>query len=142
MSRDYKHWNTEKRLIPVMIGMYCRGNHKEARKQAGIKRNGLCPQCAELAGYAAFRLDKCPFKKDKGFCSYCRIHCYKPEYRTEMKQVMQYSGPRMLFSHPLFALSHVTAMLKHKRMLKRQAQQQSGGGATAVRAEQSNQSRE
>ena len=54
-------------------------------------------------------------KRDKGFCSYCKIHCYKPEYRAEMKKVMKYSGPRMLLPHPIFAMSHVTAMIKHKK---------------------------
>ena len=91
MSKEYKHWNTEKKLIPVMIRMYCRGNHKEERKNEGIKRRELCARCQELAEYAAFRLEKCPFKKNKGFCSYCKIHCYKPEYRAEMKEVMKYS---------------------------------------------------
>lgn len=32
-----------------------------------------------------------------------------------MKKVMKYSGPRMLLPHPIFAMSHVTAMIKHKK---------------------------
>ena len=123
MSREYKHWETEKKLIPVMIRKYCKGNHKAERKESGIKGKELCPQCRELAEYAAFRLDKCPFKKNKGFCSYCKIHCYKPEYQSEMKKVMRYSGPRMIFTHPVFAMSHVTAMIKHKKQLKKQQRQ-------------------
>lgn len=129
MSKEYKHWNTEKKLIPVMIRMYCRGNHKEERKNEGVKSRELCAKCQELAEYAAFRLEKCPFKKNKGFCSYCKIHCYKPEYRAEMKEVMKYSGPRMLFSHPIFAMSHVTAMIKHKNQLKKQAKEQAASTA-------------
>ena len=66
MSKEYKHWNTEKKLIPVMIRMYCRGNHKEERKAEGVKGKELCSKCRELAEYAAFRLEKCPFKKNKG----------------------------------------------------------------------------
>lgn len=115
MSKEYKHWNTEKKLIPVMIRTYCRGNHKTERKAEGVKGKELCSKCKELAEYAAFRLEKCPFKRNKGFCSYCKIHCYKPEYRAEMKEVMKYSGPKMLFSHPIFAMSHVTAMIKYKK---------------------------
>ena len=79
MSKEYKHWNTEKKLIPVMIRTYCRGNHKTERKAEGVKGKELCSKCKELAEYAAFRLEKCPFKRNKGFCSYCKIHCYKPE---------------------------------------------------------------
>lgn len=118
MNREYKQWNIEKKLIPEMIRIYCRGNHKESRKEEGVKGKELCSKCKELAEYAAFRLEKCPFKKNKGFCSFCKIHCYKPEYRAEMKKVMRYSGPRMLFPHPIFALSHVAAMLKHKKREK------------------------
>ncbi len=120
MSKEYKHWNKEKKLIPVMIRMYCRGNHKNLRKKEGLKKKEVCSCCKELTDYAEFRLDKCPFKKNKGFCSYCKIHCYKPEYQSEMKKVMKYSGPRMLLTHPVFALSHVGAMLKHKKQLKKQ----------------------
>ena len=101
-----------------MIRIYCLGNHKESRKEEGVKGKELCSKCKELAEYAEFRLEKCPFKKNKGFCSFCKIHCYKPEYRAEMKAVMRYSGSRMLLSHPIFALSHVAAMLKHKKQEK------------------------
>lgn len=118
MNREYKQWNIEKKLIPEMIKIYCLGNHKEIRKEEGVKGKELCSKCKELAEYAEFRLEKCPFKKNKGFCSFCKIHCYKPEYRAEMKAVMRYSGSRMLFSHPIFALSHVAAMLKHKKREK------------------------
>ena len=95
MSKEYKHWNTEMKLIPVMIRTYCRGNHKTERKAEGVKGKELCSKCKELAEYAAFRLEKCPFKRNKGFCSYCKIHCYKPEYRAEMKEVMKYSGHKI-----------------------------------------------
>lgn len=118
MNREYKQWNIEKKLIPEMIRIYCLGNHKESRKEEGVKGKELCSKCKELAEYAEFRLEKCPFKKNKGFCSFCKIHCYKPEYRAQMKEVMRYSGSRMLLSHPIFALSHVAAMLKHKKQEK------------------------
>lgn len=119
MNKEYKQWNMEKKLIPVMIRTYCRGNHKETRKEEGVKGKELCSKCKELAEYAEFRLEKCPFKKNKGFCSFCKIHCYKPEYRAEMKAVMRYSGSRMLLSHPIFALSHVVAMIRYKKEIKK-----------------------
>lgn len=119
MNREYKQWNIEKKLIPEMIRIYCLGNHKESRKEEGVKGKELCSKCKELAEYAEFRLEKCPFKKNKGFCSFCKIHCYKPEYRTQMKEVMRYSGSRMLLSHPIFALSHVVAMIRYKKEMKK-----------------------
>ncbi len=120
MSKAYRHWNREKKLIPVMVRTYCVGNHQSERKEEHVKRKEACAKCKELTEYALFRLEKCPFKKDKGFCSYCKIHCYKPYYRVQMKEVMRYAGPRMLFSHPIFAISHVVAMLKEKRKAKKE----------------------
>jgi hypothetical protein len=65
-------------------------------------------------------LEKCPFKVNKQFCSFCKIHCYKPEYREEIKKVMKYSGLRMIFTHPIFAISHVVQMIKFKRKQKKE----------------------
>jgi hypothetical protein len=107
-KKQLKKWEKEKRLIPVMIKKYCRGNHK-------CKNGELCEECKALTEYALFRLEKCPFKVNKQFCSFCKIHCYKPEYREEIKKVMKYSGPRMIFTHPIFAISHVVQMIKFKK---------------------------
>lgn len=97
-----------------MIEKYCRGKH-------GTKRGNLCGDCRALTEYALFRLGKCPFKKNKKFCSFCKIHCYKPDMREKIKAVMKYSGPRMLFSHPVFAVSHVVQMIQYKKKLKRES---------------------
>jgi len=119
-KKELKSWNKEKELIPVMIQMYCRGNHKEKRKELQLKRSETCPECTELTEYALFRLSKCPFKINKKFCSFCKIHCYKPDMRQKIKDVMKYSGPRMLPSHPIFAISHVVQMIQYKKKLRKE----------------------
>lgn len=120
MKDEFKHWRDEKKLIPVMILKYCKGNHKAKRKEEGVLKKGLCSECAKLNEYALFRLEKCPFKKKKGFCSFCKIHCYIPEYKAKIKDVMKYSGLRMLFSHPIFSISHVVQMIKYKKKMKKE----------------------
>ena len=107
-SSKLKAWNKEKKLISIMIGQYCKGNH-------GSGKGELCDDCRALTEYALLRLEKCPFKEDKQFCSFCKIHCYKPDMREKIKAVMKYSGPRIIFSHPFFAISHVVQGLKHKK---------------------------
>ncbi len=116
MKNELRSWEKEKKLIPIMITMYCKGNHKIERKQQGVKGNDTCTECRELIEYALFRLEKCSFKENKKFCSLCKVHCYKPEMRKKIKSVMKYSGPRMIFSHPIFAISHVTQMIKYKKL--------------------------
>lgn len=117
-KNELKAWEKEKKLIPVMIRIYCKGKHKAERKAQCVKGKAVCAGCNELTEYALFRLGKCPFKVNKKFCSFCKIHCYKPEMREKIKEVMKYSGPRMLFTHPIFAISHVVQMIKYKKQLK------------------------
>lgn len=119
MKNALKAWEKEKRLIPIMIKKYCQGNHKLPRAEQGIKRDGICCECHELTEYALMRLDKCPFKNNKQYCSFCKVHCYKPEMREEIKEVMKYSGKRMLLSHPIYAISHVSQMIKYRRKSKK-----------------------
>ena len=112
-SKELRAWNTEKKLIPVMIKNYCRARHK-------CGHGKICGDCRALTEYALFRLDKCPFKVNKRFCSFCRIHCYKPDMREKIREVMKYTGPRMFFTHPIFAVSHVFQMLEYKKQMKKE----------------------
>lgn len=82
-----------------MIAMYCRGNH-------GQSGETLCPECIELRQYVVARLERCPFGDEKPPCDRCPIHCYKVDRREQIKAVMRYAGPRMLFRHPILAVRH------------------------------------
>lgn len=97
----------EKEMVFDMILLYCRKQHKAVRKASGLGKTDLCPECAELEAYARMRSDKCPFMETKTFCSNCKVHCYKPDMRERIRTVMRFSGPRMLFVHPVAAVRHV-----------------------------------
>jgi len=99
MSRPQRRLERERRTVESMIALYCRDIHQT--------KGGLCPQCAELAAYARKRLEKCPFGADKPTCVNCPIHCYHPEIREQMQQVMRHAGPRMLLKHPYLAIRHM-----------------------------------
>ena len=87
----------ESTTIAAMIALYCRHQH------AG---DGLCPACRKLADYARERLDSCPFQEGKTTCAKCPVHCFKPVEREEIRAVMRYSGPRMIYRHPVLAVFH------------------------------------
>lgn len=53
--------------------------------------------------------------ENKTFCSNCKVHCYKPEMRQGIKEVMRFSGPRMIFHHPIAAFRHVIESSGEKR---------------------------
>ena len=93
--------SAEKEVIEKMIRLYCR-LHKHP--QNGI----LCDECDKLLNYAHTRLDKCPFEDNKNACKQCAIHCYKPAMREQMRVVMRYRGPRMIFYSPRLAIKHLT----------------------------------
>ena len=101
----------ERKTVENMIGIYCRDHHQT--------KGGLCHECRELAEYARLRLQNCPFQENKTTCGKCPIHCYKPRMREKIRNVMQYSGPRMVRHHPLLALGHMIDGLRKEPGLKK-----------------------
>lgn len=89
----------EKDIVKVMIMMYSKGHNK-----IPFEEN---EELQELYKYCQMRLDKCPFRDKKRFCSKCKIHCYTQSRREQIKSVMKYSGPRMLYKHPILLLKHM-----------------------------------
>ncbi len=94
----------EKETIAFMIRLYCRKKHGTSTE--------LCEKCEELLRYAGERVDKCPKMAQKTFCSTCEIHCYRKERQEQIKEVMKFSGPRMVFYHPKLAVRHMVDTLR------------------------------
>ncbi len=92
----------ERQTVAAMIDLYCEAHHGRHVNSAA----GLCPECAALRDYAFARLGKCPFGDRKPTCRRCRIHCYKKNVREHVQEVMRFSGPRMLFRHPVLSIRH------------------------------------
>ena len=99
----------EKEVVSCMIRLYCKKKHRT--------REGLCPDCAALDAYARARSDRCPFMETKTFCSNCKVHCYRPDMREQIRAVMRFSGPRMLLVHPVMAVRHGIESLREKQKL-------------------------
>ena len=102
----------EEKTIAAMIALYCRDHHHAGDSAAtgidsGSGDDGLCPECAELLAYARLRLEKCRYGADKPTCANCETHCYRPAMRERVREVMRYSGPRMLKRHPVLAVAHL-----------------------------------
>lgn len=102
----------EKQVVSLMIELYCKKKHGS--------RQGICPNCKELNDYARLRSDKCPFMETKTFCSNCKVHCYKPQMREKICEVMRFSGPRMIFYHPILAIRHVIESKKEAKGLQKE----------------------
>lgn len=82
-----------------MVLIYCKAHH-------GSQKGALCPSCHELLDYALVRLERCRYAHKKPTCGNCPAHCYKPSMKEKVMEVMAYSGPRMSYRHPVYALYH------------------------------------
>lgn len=114
MANTGKNMNKLKEIevVTLMIKRYCRCKHHP-------KRGELCLECQQLLDYVKERRDRCPFGDNKPFCSNCKIHCYKPSMREKIREVMRYSGPRIVLNHPIIAFRHlVESRCERKRMEK------------------------
>jgi len=94
----------EKKTIHTMIHMYCKKSH-------GLN-NELCQECSDIFNYAQERLKNCRFGENKLTCEKCPIHCYQPEMRENVRKIMRYAGPRMIYSHPIMGFRHLFRKIK------------------------------
>lgn len=101
----------EKATVALMISLYCSHQHKNRVRTSlvaadtGLKLS-LCEECLKLYTYANQRLTHCRFGEDKSTCLSCSVHCYAASQREDIRKVMRYAGPRMLWRHPLLTLLH------------------------------------
>ncbi len=107
-----KKYESDSDVVELMIALYCKKKHKS-------KKGELCPECQELKDYCRYRLSLCPWGDKKPFCSNCPIHCYNKEHREKIREVMRFSGPRMLFHHPVLAIRHVKETIRQKKKLRK-----------------------
>ena len=96
----------EKQVIGLMIRLYCQ--KKEGNKE-------LCPECKALLEYADKRLEHCKFGERKTTCRLCPVHCYKPDMRQRMRDVMRWAGPRMILYNPMEVIKHTIRELLYKK---------------------------
>ncbi|MHC1781252.1 MAG: nitrous oxide-stimulated promoter family protein [Anaerolineaceae bacterium] len=99
MNHDSVRMRRESQTVDSMIRLYCRLLHETVA--------GLCAECANLQEYTRECLDRCPFAPDKPTCAKCLVHCYKAERREQLRVVMRFAGPRMIFFHPVMAIRHL-----------------------------------
>lgn len=96
----------EIKIISNMIDLYCKKNQKSKEDLSDYE---------ELKNYAIKKINSCPFMETKTFCSNCNVHCYKPDMQKKICEVMRFSGPRMIFYHPIMTIHHIISSKKRKK---------------------------
>jgi hypothetical protein len=99
------------RLIGKFVEVYCSGNHGTSEcspfplpEDLGERR--LCAECAEFMAYAVARRMKCPLEAEKPSCKHCRIHCYNKANLAKVKEIMAYSGKKLMMRGRLDYIWH------------------------------------
>lgn len=121
------------RVLGDFTRIYCDGKHRD-RERSMLRSAGMeagvygrrplvvCDECAELLTYAEKRRALCPQDKPdrpKPFCSHCETHCYQPEMRERMRDVMRYAGSRsMLHGHAVDGIRHLIEGRKHAAAMR------------------------
>lgn len=108
MTDEHPRIKRERITIKAMVKIYCKNNHK--------LKSDICNDCQTLLDYANLRLLNCPYQQNKPTCKNCSTHCYKEPEKSKIRKIMKYSGPRIMFTHPILALRHIIdGMKKNKK---------------------------
>ena len=65
-----------------------------------------------LAKFACRRLDHCKYGENKTACKDCLTHCYAPKERKQIREIMRWVGPRMIFYSPKDAIINIWEKVK------------------------------
>lgn len=96
---------SDMQVLARFIQVYCDCRHREVDRSAAelpheltprFKRGlHLCPACTALWTHAVEKRRNCPLDP-KPACKGCHIHCYSMEHRARIREVMAFSGRRMI----------------------------------------------
>jgi hypothetical protein len=89
------------KLIGKFVEVYCVGKHGVTGQlpvalPTGLGECTLCPECASFLGYAITRRLNCPLEAEKPTCKHCRTHCYAKVQLAKVKEIMAYSGKKLM----------------------------------------------
>ena len=88
----------EKQTVRKMIELYCRHH---------LKQGTMPDEYQRLVEFACRRLDHCKYGEQKTACKNCPTHCYAPKEREQIREIMRWAGPRMIFYSPIDARRHL-----------------------------------
>ena len=106
---------TDLKILARFIELFCRAKHDSSTSGAvpvpeflqdgGKRQLTLCRDCAQLLEHGIKKRALCPLTP-KPACKNCHIHCYTPEYRRQIREIMAYSGRKMVLRGRLDYLWH------------------------------------
>ena len=89
------------KLLFNFVRIYCGAKHGDQVKtnmqveNITVRETLLCRECAEVARHALAKRRNCPLTP-KPSCKKCHVHCYGRDYRAKIREIMAFSGRRMI----------------------------------------------
>ena len=108
VQKDFK-------TLALFIEIYCKKHHVNRTPMVLNVHNAeisfghpldLCPACIRLLTHAVVKRLHCP-KDPKPSCKKCSNHCYHNTYRSQIREVMRYSGMHMVLRGRVDYLRHL-----------------------------------
>lgn len=100
------------KVLAEFISCYCDLKHKDARRKIVELPEvdthlsvSICEECVALLRHGVQKRIKCPLEP-KPTCRKCHVHCYGGEYRAKIREIMGFSGRRMIMKGRLDYLWH------------------------------------
>lgn len=99
------------KVLVRFIGIYCNARHGEDIRDVMElpsclgKPVMLCTECSALVAYGIQKRRLCPLDP-KPSCRKCPIHCYSSECRARIREIMAFSGRRMILRGRLDYIWH------------------------------------
>ena len=105
------------KILAQFVRIYCDHRHPQSEKEPLHLRTHdvaaiagrevvLCANCRKLLAHSFVKRTGCPLDP-KPACRRCPAHCYLPKYRAAIREVMRYSGTRLVLSGRLDYLYHL-----------------------------------
>ena len=105
------------RVLTDFIEIYCREHHGAEVREPFVFRDDrlhdilrdrnleLCIECSKLLNHGIAKLLLCPYDP-KPTCKKCETHCYAPDYRRRIREVMRFSGMYLVKRGRVDLLAH------------------------------------
>ncbi|MFO7983179.1 MAG: nitrous oxide-stimulated promoter family protein [Desulfuromonadales bacterium] len=103
------------KVLALFTSVYCHAHHdgekgpfdteSSALPDLGLKHRTFCSECSKFLAYAVTRRLKCPLDP-KPTCKHCHVHCFRPGHREKVREIMRFSGQRLIRRGRLDLLWH------------------------------------
>ena len=106
------------KVLGKFVETYCKHHHDAERERftmsglditvTTLGKRRVCPDCRNLLAHAVVKRARCPLDP-KPACRLCAVHCYSPENRRKIREVMKFSGRHLILRGHLHLLFHFLA---------------------------------